>query len=144
MCFEIPVEAKAEPAVGFPAGWLFYFAEEKRITPSRYEGIPSLWILSPGGKPYRSAEAAVGHTGLADGDTIVRDFYKHVGLSSIGHAREAQSQVATREVTKSQSSLSKYQIEGARVYCTTEKQWGIIEKKFQLGKDTFQYSVRTQ
>jgi len=136
MCFEESVDAKARRAVGFPDGWRFYFAKKHRVKwTQKYEPIPTLWILSPGGKPYRSAEAAIGGMGFRDGARIASEFYEHVGLSI------ARKQYAS---TLRQQSLSKYRVKGSRVYCTTKKQWGVIEKKFQVSKDVFQYSVRTK
>jgi hypothetical protein len=141
MCFEIPVEAKAEPAVGFPDGWRFYFAKAYTAKGLRkYRAIPTLWILSPGGKPFRSVEAAVGSNLLDDPrDEIGKEFYEHVGFAVVG----ASSHPTKNQVAASQSSLSKYRVVGSRVYCRVEKQafWGIIEEKFQLGANRFQYSV---
>ena len=148
MCYEIQVEAKAEPAVGFPDGWRFYFAKALKATWSeRYKVIPSLWIISPGGKRYRSAEAAVGGHRLADGSKTVREFYDHVGLSCAGHSCQSISQQdSNQQAKKSQLSLSKYRVVGSRVYCRVQKQefWGTIEEKFQLEAKSFQYSVRTE
>jgi len=103
MCFEKPVEAKASPAVGFPSGWRFYFAQEftssgRRKGAPMYTPTPNLWILSPGGKTYRSVEAAVGGQRLPDGEHIVRKFCQHVGLSA-GDGK-ARSQEAVWKTTK--------------------------------------------
>jgi hypothetical protein len=85
MCYEMPVDAKAEPAVGFPPGWRFYFAKaHKPFTSSPHETIPCLWILSPGGKSCRSAEAAVSISKLQNGEIVAREFYDHVGLPHKG------------------------------------------------------------
>lgn len=141
MCFEESIEAKAAPAVGFPPGWRFYFAEAKTWTScSKHKQIPTLWVISPSGKAYRSAEAGIEHKGLDGGKRIVRQFYKHVGLPV---NNESQIQETRRESVTGQWSLSKNRVVGSRAYCTTKKKWGIIEKKFQLGKDKFRYSVKS-
>jgi hypothetical protein len=82
MCFNESIEAKAEPAVGFPPGWRFYFAEAKSWSGSKHKQIPTLWVVSPGSYAYRSAEAAIDHKELLDGERIAREFYHHVGLSN--------------------------------------------------------------
>lgn len=82
MCFKESTEAKAAPAEGFPPGWRFYFAEAKSWkSGSKHRQIPTLWVISPGSYAYRSAEAAIDHKELHDGERITREFYYHVGLS---------------------------------------------------------------
>jgi hypothetical protein len=141
MCFKESIEAKAEPAVGFPLGWRFYFAEAKTWTSrSKHKQIPTLWVISPGGKTYRSAEAGIDHKGLHNGLRIARKFYKHIGLPVDS---ESQIEETRGHSVTGQWPLSKNRVVGSRAYCTTKKKWGIIEKKFQFGKDKFRYSVRS-
>lgn len=87
MCFEMPIDAKAKPAPGFPPGWRFYFAKNRRYFAndnrrpnSPYDYVPCLWILSPGGANFRSVEAAIRKHKFEDGEVIVHEFYEHVGL----------------------------------------------------------------
>jgi hypothetical protein len=75
----------AEPAVGFPPGWRFFFAEANQPpTTSPHKAIPCLWILSPDGKILRSAEAAVSFGRLQNGELVAHKFYDHVGLLNKG------------------------------------------------------------
>jgi hypothetical protein len=127
------VDAKAEPAEGFPPGWRFYFAEDRPCI-GKYESIPCLSILSPGGKPYRSAEAAVGGSKLHHRKKIAREFYLHVGLDS----------VAKEQSHEGERNLSNYRVVGSRVYCKSVNgkwSWGNIDAKFEIRPNRFIYSV---
>jgi hypothetical protein len=85
MCYELPVDEKAEPAVGLPPGWRFLFAEARQYpTNSPHEVIPCLRILSPGGRIFRSVEAAVNLFKFQNGEMIANKFYYHVGLPQKG------------------------------------------------------------
>lgn len=83
MCFKLPTDAKAKPAVGFPRGWRFVFAEDRANGAShRHKPIPGLYLFSPNGFKFRSVEAATSgcFKELPNKSDIARTFYTHVGL----------------------------------------------------------------
>jgi hypothetical protein len=107
MCYQIPVEAKAEPAVGFPLGWKFYFAEDPDGGGTyAFEPVPGLFILSKGGKKFRSVEAAVDICSVGDESDVARKFYTHVGLpSELETCRERRPQKRQRTMAITDYSL---------------------------------------
>lgn len=97
MCAEIPVDRKAQPAVGFPSGWQFIFGDtiKKDEENRKYylPGIvPGLRIFSPScqKRGYRSADSAINHSKKlfeksdVKAPEIRRTFYNHVGIETLG------------------------------------------------------------
>lgn len=138
MCYQLPVNAKAEIAVGFPSGWTFYFAEDPVGSGSyTFQPVPGLTILSKGGKKFRSVEATVVCKLGDEMSEVARKFYAHVGLpdyipKNIGPISEPTA-----------SSLSKYRVVGSRVYCTEGKRgrWGIVTEKLEVSPNVYTFSV---
>lgn len=167
MCLEVPWDEKAEPAVGFPSGWRFYFAEECASSGSyMHEPVPGLYILSPGAKKFRSVETAAGFCHLPGGSDIAREFYTHVGLSGqldgenllhrkAGVPEQLSETVGGRNSTTTERDpslpkyrfepvLSKYRKVGSRVFYREGKQgrWGIITKKSGSTYKEYIFTVR--
>jgi len=142
MCCEVPVDVKAEAAVGFPSGWRFYFGEDPTFSGSNYthEPVPGLFILSDGNKKFRSVKAAASIFGscLANETEIARQFYTHVGLPGL-----VPRTVRSPKSAMCGSSLSKYRVVGSRV-CHMEGsqgRWGVITEKLDSDTKDYTFSV---
>ena len=107
MCYQMPVEAKAEAAVGFPLGWKFYFAEDPEGSGNySFDPVPGLFILSKGAKKFRSVEAAVDICNVGEESEVARQFYTHVGLlSELECGRERRPRKRQRTVAITDYSL---------------------------------------
>lgn len=148
MCFKIPVEAKVEPAVGFPKGWKFFFAEDPASSGSyTFQPVPGLNIRSAGGKKFRSVEAT-SVCSLGDLSTIARKFYTHVGLvdriPTQQQSIQASQVCTTSKLTSTKPLLSKYRVVGSRVFCLQGKaqgRWGVITEKLEVTPNVYTFSV---
>ena len=132
----MPVDTKAQPAPGFPSEWVFYFDKDSRSTGHwNHAPVSGLYILSSGGKKFRSVEAAVAGASAALNEnvrTIKQEFYTHVGLLDLLTA-----------ATDIPTSLSKYRVKDSRVYCKmgNEGHWGIVEESTKVGHTQYIFTV---
>uniref|UniRef100_A0A7S4RGV3 CXXC-type domain-containing protein n=3 Tax=Ditylum brightwellii TaxID=49249 RepID=A0A7S4RGV3_9STRA len=87
MCCTLPIEVKAQPAVGFPPGWTFIFGDARKAS---FRGvihpplINGLSIIAPNGRKYHSVEAAKIHNKakVGDIDTVSLQFFAQIGIAS--------------------------------------------------------------
>lgn len=142
MCFKVPVDAKMETAVGFPRGWCFYFAEDGIGSGSyTHEPVRGLYLLSEGGKKFRSVQAVAACCKLADEADLARKFYTHVGLPDL--LPKSARRPSQKPPPMATSSLSKYRVVGSRVYCIEgeEGRWGTITEKLEVHPHNYTFSV---
>lgn len=77
------MNAKAQPAPGFPSGWTFYYDDDPQSSGSHnHKPVSGLYILSPGNRKFRSVQAAVAYSSFLQENVqaIEQEFYSHVGL----------------------------------------------------------------
>jgi hypothetical protein len=91
MCLEIGDEEKAQPAIGFPDGWRFYF---KATDASSTVTLPiGLVLISPWGKSFDSLDAAFRRhrKSLERKPNLMVDFYEHIGEDCADESIEPRS-----------------------------------------------------
>ena len=86
ICCRILVKRRAQPAVGFSAGWMFY-SVGRRLIPSlrigNNDAVSGIRIISPEGRVYTSIEQAASHgaSSQINKDAAMQHFRSHVGLA---------------------------------------------------------------
>lgn len=145
MCVKICASNKAQPAIGFPDGWTFYFAGD------------GLVLISPTQTYYRSLESAIQRANLTHGsgsrEDLKREFCAHIGEPFDNNCIE-QMIVKSRSTSpkkRARPSIHVAKLElsskkdiGSRVYCKFTNNayyWGEIVDKRTL-MTGIQYAVQ--
>jgi hypothetical protein len=162
MCLEIGDEEKAQPAIGFPDGWRFYF---KATDASSTVTLPiGLVLISPWGKSFDSLDAAFRRhrKSLERKPNLMVDFYEHIGEDCADESIEqrhvkkkvASPQTKRRRLSDGKSvraskpkkrTLSATKEVGSRVFCkfTNGKYyWGEISDRKEDESGNVSYAVR--
>ncbi|KAI2500919.1 hypothetical protein MHU86_13526 [Fragilaria crotonensis] len=164
MCLEVDVEEKAQPAVGFPYGWRFYF--QSTDATSTVVTLPiGLVLISPSGKSFDLLDAAFRrHRKSFERKVNLKiDFFNHIGEGCAEESIEQRNgkrkvvppQTKKRrrvsdEKSKSASSLKKRTLSatkevGSRVFCkftNGEYYWGEISDRKEDESGNVTYAVQ--
>jgi hypothetical protein len=152
MCLNISSYKKAQIAVGFPDGWMFYFTRE-------YQNLKDeLIIISPEQSYFRSVDAAVKVAiggWLSCASELKRDFHAHIGEPFFVNDGMTRQEVKTKSTpskkrARRSSAVAKRELSsskeiGSRVYCKFSNgsyYWGGIVDKRKDACGKYHYAVR--
>jgi hypothetical protein len=145
MCFEIPLDQKAQHAPGLPSRkWRFAFIDPRKNLPS-IQSFKGLLLLAPNGRRYRTIARAESHNRSFAGTFDSGVFYAFVGLAdAIDGDKSLGSTNQSPGSKKKRRTYSRKKEVDARClarYVNGQFYWGNITKVTGCSKNQT-YSVR--